>query len=492
MSKSQTMAKDTIIYMLAKGIEGIVGVLTISAMSYIYLPEQIGKYSAINIAITTLAMVSTNWLTHSMLRYVNKYEVDNNLDKFYSTVFVSWFKVNFAIIFLSSLLILGISMSNLTSITDNYPISLLAVSIGMYCTYNTAQLTIALLAGVRKSKVNLFLSIINAVGKFFSIIVLNNLMGVKIEWIFLSYIIFDFITSFVGLSKLNIYKHISYKNYDKEVLNILKLYGLPLMGNMIATSVLNKSDIYIITSFLGEEKAGIYQTNYSIVASAFILLATAAMRGSYPTILKTWSEGNIEETQTLLKSATRTYLLIALPAVIGIFCLSDLVAYVLFDELYREGHEIMGFVAMGMMMLGTTEYAIKPWELNANTREIFKRSLISGILNILLNVLFIKKYGYEFAGFSTFVAFMTYFLLARIGTRKSNLRFSTSNKSIFKISISMGIMGLIISYFKNLMSYNIISLAILIFIGIIIYFISLYVLGEIKNEVDYIKTKLKK
>ena len=72
-NKNQAMAKDTIIYMIAKGIEGIVGVLTISAMSYIYVPEQTGRYSTINIAITTVAMVLIQWLVQSGLKYINKY-----------------------------------------------------------------------------------------------------------------------------------------------------------------------------------------------------------------------------------------------------------------------------------------------------------------------------------------------------------------------------------------------------------------------------------
>lgn len=490
MSKNQTMARDTIIYMLAKGIEGVVGVLTISAMSYIYLPEQIGKYSAINIAITTLAMVSTNWITHAMLRYVNKYKIENNLNKFYSSIFISWFKINFFIVVLSSLLILLVSGNR--SITGNYPISLLGVSLGMYCTYNTSQLTIALLAGVQKSKLNLMLSIINSIGKFVSIIVLNKLFEPRIEWIFLSYIVFDFVVCAIGLSKLNIYSYISKKDYDKEVLSVLKAYGFPLMGNMIATSILNKSDIYIITSFLGENKAGIYQTNYSIIASAFILLATGAMRGSYPTILKTWSEGNLKEAEGLLRNATRTYLLISIPAVVGVGCISDILAQVLFDELYWEGHHIMTSVALGMMMLGLTEYAIKSWELNAQTKEIFKRSLVSGLFNIFLNLVFIKKYGYEFAGLSTFLAFLLYFILANLGTRKSDLRFSVDKNSLLKIMLSALIMKSVLSSMKQLMGVSVVSLFILIVVGVVVYFTSLYFIGEIKDEVNYLKNKIKK
>ncbi|WP_250277919.1 lipid II flippase MurJ [[Clostridium] colinum] len=490
-NKNQAMAKDTIIYMIAKGIEGIIGVLTISAMSYIYIPEQTGKYSTINIAITTIAMVLIQWLVQSVLRYINKYELDNEQDKFFSTVFFSWFKVNIIVFFISSILILILSLGFFKSITNIYPISLIAVSILMFFTYNTSQLVISMLAGVRKSKINLVLSVINVIGKLLSIIILNKLFTTKIEWIFVSYIIFDFLTAIIGIIKLDIIKHIKWQYYDKEILHVLKMYGMPLMGNMIATSVLNKSDIYIISYFLDENKVGIYQTNYSIIASAFTLLATGAMRGSYPTILRTWSEGDKALTKTLIGNAIRTYLLISLPAVFGVFCTSDFIAKVLFETRYFEGHSIMGFVALGMMFLGLTEYAIKPWELNARTQEIFKRSMISGVLNIVLNIFFIKSFGYKFAGISTFLSFFIYFLLAKNGT-KEHMPFVINKLSLFRILISVFIMSITIIIIKSFLPINIITLCLLVFIGVITYTICLYFTGEAKNEINLIINKLKR
>ena len=490
-NKNQAMAKDTIIYMIAKGIEGIVGVLTISAMSYIYVPEQTGRYSTINIAITTFAMVLIQWLVQSVLRYINKYEIDNEQDKFFSTVFFSWFKVNIISFFVFSIITMLLAFGFFRNITSIYPISLIIVSMVMFFTYNTSQLVIGMLAGVRKSKINLVLSVINVVGKLLSIIILNKVFTTKIEWIFVSYIVFDFITALIGIIKLDIKKHIKWRYYDKEILHVLKMYGIPLMGNMIATSVLNKSDIYIIGYFLGEDKVGIYQTNYSIVASAFTLLAAGAMRGSYPTIIRTWSEGDKELTKNLLGVAIRTYLLISLSAVVGVFCVSDFVAGVLFEAKYFEGHSIMGFVGLGMMFLGLTEYAIKPWELNARTKEIFKRSMISGILNIVLNIAFIKTFGYKFAGISTFIAFFVYFMLAKNGT-KEHMEFNLNKLSLFRILISIFIMGAIITVTKQFLPINIVTLCFLVFEGILVYLIALYFTGEAKNEINLIINKIKK
>ena len=42
-SKKGMMAKDTVIYMLAKGFEGVVGILTLSIMTWLFLPEKMGQ-----------------------------------------------------------------------------------------------------------------------------------------------------------------------------------------------------------------------------------------------------------------------------------------------------------------------------------------------------------------------------------------------------------------------------------------------------------------
>lgn len=492
--KKGKMAKDTVIYMLAKAIEGIVGVLTLSAMSYIYLPEQMGKYSTVNIAITTVAMISIQWLVQSALRYINKYDLENMKEKFFSTIFFSWLKVNLSIGLVFSFIIFLLTVFKdftvFKNILNNYPISLISTSFFMFFTYNTSQLVIALIAGSGKSKLNLFISITNVIGKFLSIIILNNIFKVSIEWIFLSYVIFDFLTSVIGIIKLKFFKYVKLKENSSEILNILKIYGMPLMGNMFATSILNKSDIYIIKWFLGDEQSGIYQTNYSIIASAFTLLLAGAMRGSYPTIVRTWSEGKKDMAEKLIEEAVRVFLIISIPSVIGISILSDYIAISLFESKYFEGHQIMGFVAMGMMFLGLTEYAIKPWELNSKTKEIFKRSMVCGILNIVLNLALIKIFGYKVAGFNTFLAFFIYFLLAKSGTKKYT-KYPLKIKSIYKILLSGGLMGIIILFLKKIIPANILSLCILVITGGLLYITFLYITGEIKNEINNILKKFK-
>lgn len=532
------MAKDTIIYMLAKGIEGVVGIATMSVMTVLFVPELMGHYSTVNIAITTIGMVCIQWLVQSVMRYINKYQIEKKETSFYTTVFLAWAKSNILGLVCTPLLILAalavmhvlsvvitllfgggftwaskLSFEVMSGKISRIITPLLMLLAGLwFVTYNTAQLVIAMLAALRKAKLNLLLSMITVCGRLALMCLFCKLWGSRVEWIFLSYFITDGVVSLIGLLNLQVFKYLNAKNGSKEIQNELRSYGMPLMGNMITTSVLNKSDIYIISGLLGFGMAGIYQTNYSLIATAFTLLSASVMRGSYPTILRTWSEGKKELTEQLISEAVRFYLLLSVPAVLGVASVSDVVARALFEAKYFEGNTIMFWVALGMMFLGLTEYSIKHWELNANTTAIFKRSLIGGIVNVGLNLVFIRVFGsYYVAAVTTFIGFFVYFLLARFGTRKymkwhvpllSYVRIIGSGLLMFAALMLLKKYGL---SFENLngalaavhggaaFSEKIVNLTrvlLLVLIGAVLYGILLLTSGEVKSEVKAILAKI--
>lgn len=494
--KKGTMAKDTVIYMIAKGVEGLVGVLTVSELTHLFLPAQMGQYSTVNIAVTTTAMICIQWLVQSILRYINKYDLENEHEKFYTTIFSAWLKINLLVTLVSSFVILLMqtvlyNIAFVNRFMKVYSIKILILGVIMFIAYNTAQLVIAMLAAVRKTKTNLFLSVLSVTGKLAMIVILANLYGRNIEWIFISYAVFDGITSIVGIMKLKIYKYINLKNSSDEILDTLKAYGIPLLGNVITTSILNKSDIYIVTFYKGEASAGIYQTNYSIVASAFTMLSAAIMRGSYPTIVRTWSEGKKDMSANLVSEAVRFFLIVSIPAVIGVSVLSKSIASILFESQYVEGHSVMGFVALGMMFLGLTEYSIKPWELNANTKAIFYRSLIGGIINIIINIIFVPFFGYKTAAVSTFLGFFIYFFLAKAGT-KNLMKWKLNAITYIRIILSSVIMAVVVLIIKKIIGESTLSLFIMVISGIAAYSISMYATGEVKSEVKAILNHFKR
>lgn len=495
--KKAAMAKDTLIYMVAKGVEGIIGVVTMSVMTYLFVTEMMGKYSTVNIAVTTIGMVAIQWLVQSVLRYINKYDIIGKKDEFFATVFRAWFVVNATLTLIACLAVavLGLASLKFTVVAgflQKYPISVFAMGAAWFVTYNTAQLVIAMLAALREARLNLLLSIITVCGRLLLMVLFCKLYGSRIEWIFLSYFLTDAVVSVIGLHRLKIFSYLKKGKNSPEILTELRKYGMPLMGNMLTTSVLNKSDIYIITFYLGESAAGIYQTNYSLIATAFTLLSASVMRGSYPTILRTWSEGKKEETSKLISDAVRFYLLLAIPATIGVAATSPAISTALFESEYVEGNSVMFWVALGMMFLGLTEYSIKPWELTANTGAIFKRSLIGGAVNVGLNLIFVKLFhSYFVAAVTTFIGFFVYFLLARFGTG-SQLRWKIPILSFVRIILSSLAMYAVIYVMRMYMPASKFNLVLFIICGMIVYGVCIIASGEVKNEIKAITQKIGK
>ncbi|MGN1350850.1 MAG: polysaccharide biosynthesis C-terminal domain-containing protein [Anaerovoracaceae bacterium] len=490
------MAKDTVVYMIAKLIEAVVGIVMMSAMTYLFHKAQMGYYSTVNIAVTMLALLAVQWLNQSVLRYINQYELDGKKEIFFSTVINSWKRVNLISVGAAAglLILLRLAAAYLEPVAqfmEIYTTGVFVCGILWFVTYNTAQLMIAMLAAVREVRMNLILSVITVCGKLFFMVLFCFLWESRIEWIFLSYFLTDGLVALLAMKRLGIFSSFRGQT-DGEILKELKAYGMPLMGNQFATTILNKSDIYIILIGVGAGASGIYQTNYSLVATAFTLINAAIMRGCYPTILRRWAEGKKDEVQELLNEAVRMYLLVAVPAVAGIWAVSQQAAYALFAPEYVEGHVVMFWVALGMMFLGLTEYSIKHWELNSDTSAIFKRSMIGGAVNLGLNLVLVNLLdSYYIAAVTTFIGFFVYFLLARMGTRKY-LKWRLKPLSLCRILLSAAVMAAVIRLMEQALPEGKLYLALFIFCGIIVYGFVLVLTGEVRSEIRALRARFLK
>lgn len=489
------MARDRIIYMIAKGIEAVVGIVTMSCMTHFFTASQMGQYTVVNIAITFFGMVAIQWLAQAVLRYVNKYDTTERKEEFYGTVLSTWLRINLMSVAILAIagVALGIIGAKGIAIANTKIPAMEVIFWGCmwFFTYNTTLIITSMLAALREATLNLYISVISVVGRLFFIVVLTRILGNIVEIIFISYFLVDAIICLIGFKKLHFLKYILMRKMSKDILKELGEYGMPLMGNMVTNSILNKSDAYIITGYVGSAATGIYQTNYSIVATAFTMLSSSIMRGSYPTILKVWSEGRKEEAISLISDSVRTYLLLAVPAVVGVTSVSDVLAASLFDKEYFSGNDIMFWVALGMMILGLTEYSIKPWELNAKTQNILRCSLIGGLANLGLNLIFVPIWGYKVAAVTTFIGFAVYFIAVKIGTRKYQ-SWKLRKRTYVNLLLSVAVMYIVIVFIKQYLPYNIFTLAFLVMLGVVVYGVTLLVTGEVKEEAKAILRRLKK
>ncbi len=301
------------------------------------------------------------------------------------------------------------------------------------------------------------------------------------------------VDAFIALAiimRLRIYTYINIKLFSMEVLKKFIGYGLPLVGVSLTLSLLNHSDRYLIKFILDSDRLGIYAANYSIASSVFSMILLAVMRGVYPTILLSWKENDLKKTRDLLSGAVRYFLIIGVPAVFGISILSGTISKIL-DASYSGGNMVIVFVSAGMLFLGLAEYSNKAFELNSKTRPILINSLLCFGLNLILNLVALPFFGYKAAALNTMIAYLFYFVLAFFKGRKL-LAWTLPKSVLLRILFSAVLMGIFLYSVNSYFDLSVISLIAVVPAGIIIYFATLYMSGEIKEDLLPLLNKLRK
>lgn len=266
----------------------------------------------------------------------------------------------------------------------------------------------------------------------------------------------------------------------KDYLN----FGLPtIMGNF-AFWIIQSSDRYIINYFLGALYVGYYSPAYSI--GNLIMLFIAPLTFILPAVLsKFYDNKQYDNVKKYLQYSLQYYLLIAIPAVVGLSVLAyNILWYYTTEEISKNSYFIVPFVGVSILLYGVYAIHSMIFTLKKNTRIGFKIWLFAAILNIGFNIIFIPKFGILGAAVATLIAYLTALLITIFIVRKM-IRFKLDWIYILKLCIA----SILMTVFIYLIPQNQIFNLILTILGaIFIYIISIFILKAIdKKEIDFIK-----
>jgi O-antigen/teichoic acid export membrane protein len=406
------MARDTALYIPAKIIEGLIGFLTVSVYSRMFLPGDFGNYNIVLQSLQIVFLIVLGWLYHSVYRYVNDYYKQNNLELFYSTVFRAWLLIT-AIAFAASLSLYMIFIS----ITKTPSSKIMLAGIFAFTTYSASFMLLSILAALRKVRLNLVLSVFSVSAKLIMTSIFVLVLKTGIEGALISMIVTDFIITITVVLRLRIYRYIRFSLFSTNVLKGFSSFSIPIVGVTVTITLLNVSDRYMIKFLLSDEANGIYTANYSIASAALGIFIAGIMRGIYPMVLKVWEGNNRKLAEELISHGVRYFLLVTVPAALGLSVLSGHISHIL-DPAYYSGSSVIIWVSLGMVFFGLSEYNNKAWELSSKTRPMFINGIICCLINIILNFIFIPIYGFIAAAVTTTFSYLVYFVLSYVKSRR--------------------------------------------------------------------------
>ena len=251
--------------------------------------------------------------------------------------------------------------------------------------------------------------------------------------------------------------------------------SLPVCGIFLFSYIYFRIDVVIVYFLIGEAETGWYNAAFKWV-EVLALLVASIRSALFPTLSRVYSDpGN--QFQSICKEAVRYLFLIGLPLTVGTFVLAPELVKLLYGDLYEMTVQILQIMALGFFLICVNEFAIFLLLSADRFSEVLKVVFLGSVLNIVLNILAIPKWGVigaaAVAGLTElFLFFMLYNYMSRISGAIQ--LFSL----IWRPALAAAVMGFALKQVSW-------SLFPSIFAGVGIYFVLLFLLRAF-NEYDFL------
>ncbi len=391
--------KDTLIYTVAKFLPSLAGFVTLTICSYYLSPEEVGRYNVIYSSTLLVNSLLFQWLRVTLARFYYKYEGVNQ-EPFVNTI------VLFCVLTLIiSLFITATFIIIQPSETSFYLLAFVWLSV-----FSLYDINLELHRTSLNSKIYLKVEFIKSVIH----IILSTVLIVLFKnfyVIILAYILSQTIP-------LAFYKHAKMK-LDFNILNKSNLlsmlkFGFPL-AIMLSSSFINNSiDRVLIASYLNIEQAGLYSIGYDMFRQAiwipFIILNLA----NFPILIKLYEESKFNILQEKLKE--NIDILVVISIIIGtlIFINSNAIVGIFIGEKFRNAAKlIMPYIVVSTVLYGLSIFHLNySFQFKSKTIKLACIYLIGSTLKIIINVLFLEKYGIILAAQTTLITYLVIFSLS--------------------------------------------------------------------------------
>ncbi|AGB42260.1 membrane protein involved in the export of O-antigen and teichoic acid [Halobacteroides halobius DSM 5150] len=474
-SHSKELVKKIVIYVPSKIFPAFLSLAFTAIFTRVFSTGSYGKYSLMLSIATLVVAILSQWLQQSINRYFPGAKAKEK-DKLREIIGLGFIFIIGVILILA---VIGwIIVEHLFPNWSVYYISSILFILA-YSLFNPLRVIFqADMQANKFTKYSLFKSILRfgiSVGLVFLVFkkTYNLLLGTALGGLFLVPFLWCEL-NFPSFSNI-----LSKKKIRSRLVRLKKLfnYGLPMTGWFLVATILNVGDRYIIQWFKGASQVGLYSANYRLINGTVGLMTAPIVMAVHPFLMRAWENSDKEKMSKWLEVIIEYFFIGGILLISGVWLFSKDIAFYFLGSQFRKGHIIMPVVIGGIIIWQMGMYFHKPLEFVEKTKVMFKLGLITAIINILLNILLIPKFGYIAAAYTTLISFIFYAIIAAvIGKKIINWKINWKkiiNYFFLILPLVLGLRILRIKLFINYMHIINFVLSMILFCGIIIIIIGL-------------------
>lgn len=440
MSRVNYLAKNTALFALNSIGTKLIVFLLVPIYTYTL---STADYGIVDI-LTTFSSVAIPIITLNINEAVMRFSLDKDNKKNDT--------IGIGLVFMLLSLVMGISIIPVCKMLSRMQafarISEYSVYIYLYCvSYGIFLICSYSLRGQEKL---LKYAISNIINTFLSAVI-NILflvfLHLGIKGYFSAFIISNLTASFYSLCCCDLKDVIKNFSINKKLMGQMVKYSILLVPNSLMWWIMNSSDRFMVTSFMGESANGIYAISYKIPSVLAVLNTVYNQAWSYSAIHENDSSDK-DEFSNKMYNKLFSFLIIVTSALIFIM---KPFTRIYVQKAYYESWKYTPYLLIGFFFMALGSFLSTSYTVNKDSRGFLISGTFGAAFNIALNWLLIPKVGIAGAAFATCVSYFAVYAFRIFDTRKYIKLKAIKTKYIFEVAILI-IMGSMM-FIDNIMGY---------------------------------------
>lgn len=270
-------------------------------------------------------------------------------------------------------------------------------------------------------------------------------------------------------------------DYIKKSLKIC----IPMIPHLLAQIVLSSCDLLMIKNIVGNSEAGLYSMAYTISNILYTILIQLFMPWS-PWVYRRIMNNEIDS----IRNNSKLMMIGSWILCVGLFSVAPEMIKIFLTDNYYVASYIVAPITVGIFFQIMYIFFYDIEYYHEKNKQIALFSVITAVLNFVLNYIFIQKFGYVAAAYTTLISYLLLLVMHYFGMKKVDKRNFYDIKLLGFLSFIIVIIAFSYILFNNniFLRYSVLLLVILIVLIKYKDIISDYLNHFLKKRSKYVKS----
>ncbi|HHX70942.1 MAG TPA: oligosaccharide flippase family protein [Gallicola sp.] len=390
MSRGRQLINNTFILGIGSILPKLTQFIVLPIYTAMLTKAEYGTYDLVNILVSLLIPVITLQIERAAFRFLIDVREKDDTNKIISNVYIFVVLVSITV-----LLAMGFILIPLKFIIRVLILIYLFIDILISVTRQVVR-------GLGNNKVYSISAIIQSVINMLFAIILLSILNWGLFGLLVSLNVANLFALLFLFYKVKILQRFQSSHYDKVFLKEMLRYSIPLVPNSISIWVVSLSDRMIVTAILGIEANAVYAVANKLPNLIKLVYGNFNLAWQESASLSSKDQDSEEYYGNVFNHLFD--LLIGLTAIL--IAASPILFTLLIKGSYEEAYYQMPFLYLGIFFSTLSSYYGGIYVALKRTKQIGFASIAVAVINIIVNLVFIKQIGIYAASISTLVSYL--------------------------------------------------------------------------------------